>query len=311
MFPELRRYETSRVLWLLCALLVGSIVGAQEVVNDYQQQDQNQTIEVGSRELNRRFSQFRELSQSDKEKYRTLYKSIQSHPDREQIKLRIDLFERLLKRLGPVARAELLRTDPGQRIARLRQLQSRPYEVNVETYRDFLLSCIGGRRDLDRLTKWLEDRYLSHFSSDIQHQYQNWSPSRRQRCLFQHLHRKRLLSEPESQVEEWSDQEIQGLIREMSNSTKDQLSQLPRVTQRNQLMWLGRLYTVGVCFEGEKYDELSSEELQHFLNVELISSPKVCQALMRLDPSMAKDVIHQLYYELHRSKQSEAKGIEE
>ena len=112
-------------------------------------------------------------------------------------------------------------------------------------------------------------------------------------------------------MEEWSDQEIQGLIREMSNSTKDQLSQLPRVTQRNQLMWLVRLYTVGVCFEGEKYDELSSEELQHFLNVELISSPKVCQALMRLDPSMAKDVIHQLYYELHRSKQSEAKGIEE
>lgn len=310
MFLELRRYETSRVLWLIGVLLVGSIVGAQEVVNEYQQQDQNQTTKVGSRELNRRFAQFQELSQSDRNKYRALYKSIQSHPDRDQIKVRIDQFERLLKRLGPVSRAELLRTDPGQRIARLRQLQSRSYEVNVETYRDFLLSCIGGRRDLDRLTKWLEDRYLPHFSSDIQHQYQNWSPSRRQRRLFQHLHRKRLLSEPESHVEEWSDQEIQGLIREMSNSTKDQLSQLPRVTQRNQLMWLVRLYTIGICFEGEKYDELSSEALQHFLNVELISSPNICQVLIRLDPSMAKDVIHLLYYELHRSKQSEAKGIE-
>ena len=311
MFMELRLYGTAGVVWLLCALLVGSIVGAQEVVNNYQQQDQNQTAKVGSRELNREFSQFQELSPSDRNKYRALYKSIQSHPDREQIKVRIDQFERLLKRLGPVSRAELLRTDPKQRIARLRQLQTRSYEVNIKTYRDFLLSCIGGRRDLDRLTKWLEDRYLSHFSSDIQRQYQNWSPSRKQRRLFQYLHLQRLFEEPESHVEEWSDQEIQGLIREMSNSTRDQLSQLPRVTQRNQLMWLVRLYTVGICFEGEKYEELSSDELQHFLNVELISSPQVCQVLIRLDPSMAKDVIHQLYYEVHRSKQSEAKGIEE
>ena len=60
MFMELRLYGTAGVVWLLCALLVGSIVGAQEVVNNYQQQDQNQTAKVGSRELNREFSQFQD-----------------------------------------------------------------------------------------------------------------------------------------------------------------------------------------------------------------------------------------------------------